>query len=53
MELPKIGAPAARALEQAQIHTMDDVRRVGLEHIATLHGVGPKAIDLLREALAD
>ncbi|MCR2826262.1 helix-hairpin-helix domain-containing protein [Microbacterium sp. zg.Y909] len=53
MELPKIGAPAGRALAQAQIRTMDDVRRVGLDHIATLHGVGPKAVELLREALAD
>ncbi|MDL5350929.1 DNA-binding protein [Microbacterium sp. zg-YB36] len=53
MDLPKIGAPATRALENAQIRTMDDVRRIGLERIATLHGVGPKAIQLLRDALAD
>ena len=49
--LPKIGAPAIRALEEAGVHNLDDVRRVGLDHLATLHGVGPKALRLLRIAL--
>ena len=49
--LPNIGAPASRALEEAGVHNLDDVRRVGLDHLATLHGVGPKALRLLRIAL--
>ena len=49
--LPKIGAPAIRALHEAGVYTLDDVRRVGLDQLATLHGVGPKALRLLRIAL--
>ncbi|QHC60405.1 helix-hairpin-helix domain-containing protein [Rathayibacter sp. VKM Ac-2760] len=49
--LPAIGAPAARALEGAGVRDVDDLRRVGLDHLATLHGVGPKAVRLLRQAL--
>ena len=51
--LPAIGAPATRALEEAGVHDLDDVRRVGLDYLATLHGVGPKALRLLRLALDD
>ena len=51
--LPALGAPAARALEEAGVHDLDDVRRVGLDHLATLHGVGPKALRLLQMALDD
>jgi hypothetical protein len=51
--LPAIGAPATRALEEAGVYDLDDVRRVGLDHLATLHGVGPKALRLLRMALDD
>jgi hypothetical protein len=49
--LRRIGAPATRALEEVGVRDLDDVRRVGLEHLATLHGVGPKAIEVLRAAL--
>ncbi|MDY0913686.1 helix-hairpin-helix domain-containing protein [Rathayibacter festucae] len=50
-QLPAIGAPAARALAEAGVQDVDDLRRVGLDHLATLHGVGPKALRLLRQAL--
>ena len=50
--LPAIGAPATRALRAAGVHDVDDLRRVGLDHLASLHGVGPKALRLLRQALA-
>jgi hypothetical protein len=49
--LPSIGAPAIRALAAAGVLNLDDVRRVGVAHLATLHGVGPKAIQLLTAAL--
>jgi hypothetical protein len=51
--LPAIGAPAVRALEDAGVHDLDDVLRVGLDHLETLHGVGPKALRLLQMALDD
>lgn len=49
--LPNVGAPAVRALAEAGARTLDDVERIGLDHLAALHGVGPKAIRLLRAAL--
>lgn len=36
--LPLIGAPATGALEEAGVRNLDEVRRVGLDHLATLHG---------------
>ena len=47
-----IGRPATRALALAGITTLDDVRGVDLDELLRLHGVGPKAIRVLREALA-
>jgi hypothetical protein len=51
--LPNIGAPATRALDDAGVRDLDDVQKAGLDHLATLHGVGPKAITLLRAALEE
>lgn len=50
--LPKIGAPATRALEGAGIRTLSQVALRRESELAALHGVGPKAIRLLKEALA-
>ncbi|GEK23469.1 helix-hairpin-helix domain-containing protein [Cellulomonas xylanilytica] len=51
--LPRgIGAPATRALALVGITTLDDVRDADLDALLALHGVGPKAIQVLREALA-
>ena len=51
--LPRgIGRPAAAALALEGITTLDDVREVDLDGLLRLHGVGPKAIRVLREALA-
>lgn len=49
--LPKISAPALRALAAVGITSLADVRRSSLPDLAAMHGVGPKAIGLLREAL--
>ncbi|SDP11516.1 hypothetical protein SAMN04489867_1457 [Pedococcus dokdonensis] len=51
--LPRIGAPATRALRAQGIWTLEQVRERGLDELATLHGVGPVALRFLREALAD
>ena len=49
--LPKIGAPATRALAGAgytALRQLDGVPRAELER---LHGVGPKALRILQEEL--
>lgn len=51
--LPKIGAPATSALAEVGVRTLDDVEEAGLDYLATLHGVGPKAIRILREAMQE
>ena len=50
--LPNIGAPATRALSEAGVRNFEDVEHAGLDQLATLHGVGPKAIQLSRAELA-
>ncbi len=44
--------PATRALALAGITTLDDLRDRDLDDLLRLHGVGPKAVRILREALA-
>ncbi|HET7688736.1 MAG TPA: hypothetical protein VFK41_00020 [Nocardioidaceae bacterium] len=51
--LPRIGAPATRALRAAGLTTLELLADVPEETVAALHGVGPFALDRLREALAD
>ncbi|KGN34625.1 hypothetical protein N802_00600 [Knoellia sinensis KCTC 19936] len=51
--LPRIGAPATRALRAEGIWTLEQVRELSEEHLARLHGVGPVAVTLLKATLAD
>lgn len=51
--LPKISAPATKALGEIGVRDLNDVRRVGLDNLVTLHGVGPKAIHTPRAALEE
>lgn len=51
--LPRVGAPATRALRAAGITTLEQVAELTEAELAALHGVGPIAIDRLREALAE
>ena len=44
--------PDFRALAEAGVRNLEDVKHAGLDHLATLHGVGPKAIQLLKAELA-
>ena len=46
-----IGQPALRALASAGIRSLEDGARVDDKQLAALHGVGPKAIGILRAAL--
>jgi predicted flap endonuclease-1-like 5' DNA nuclease len=51
IELPKTGGPAARALAGVGITSLEDVTAWTERDLAALHGVGAKAIGILREAM--
>jgi hypothetical protein len=51
--LPKISAPATRALAAAGIETLEDVAAADRAELARLHGMGPKALAQLDAALAE
>ncbi len=51
--LPKIGAPATRALASVGITRLSQVTRERLSELGQLHGVGPKALGILEKALAE
>ena len=51
--LPKIGAPATRALTAAGLTTLEAVAAVPEQDLAAMHGVGPVALTALRAALAE
>lgn len=48
----EVSQPALRALLAATITTQEQVAAAGARNILKPHGVGPKAIPMLREALA-
>ncbi len=50
---PAIGRPALRALEAAGMRSLTDVSQHTESELLALHGVGPRAIRLLRTALAE
>lgn len=52
-ELPKIGAPATRALASAGISTLEDLSQHTEAEILALHGMGPKALGILRGAMQE
>jgi len=49
----RIGKPATRALLAAGVLTLTDVAARSEAELLALHGVGPRAIGILREALAE
>ncbi|MEH0108800.1 hypothetical protein V6N00_03600 [Tersicoccus sp. MR15.9] len=51
--LPVTSAPAHRALAAQGIATLEQLSTYPEAWVASLHGVGPKAMRLLRAALAD
>lgn len=51
--LPRIGAPATRALRAAGIATLEQVAALSEPELMALHGVGPFAVGRLRVALTD
>ncbi|MBG6104381.1 MULTISPECIES: DNA-binding protein [Micromonospora] len=51
--LPKIGAPATRALHGAGYTVLRQLAGVPRGDLAKLHGMGPKAIGILQAALEE
>ena len=50
--LPKLSAPASRALAEAGITTLEQAAEYGQAALLRLHGFGPRGIEILRGALA-
>ena len=48
-----VSGPALRALAGAGVRGVADLRRWTEAELAALHGMGPKALGALREALAE
>ena len=46
-----LARPAQRALAEAGISCLEQLTKVSEEDLLTLHGMGPKALELLRQAL--
>ena len=46
-----VGAPARRALAAARVLRLDDLARCAEADLAALHGVGPRAMTILSQAL--
>ena len=52
-DLPFIGGPARDALAVAGVTRLDQLPAWTEQELRALHGVGPKAVRILREALAE
>jgi predicted flap endonuclease-1-like 5' DNA nuclease len=52
-ELPKIGAPATRALNNAGYTSLRQLAGVPRAELAKLHGMGPKALRIIEDNLAE
>jgi predicted flap endonuclease-1-like 5' DNA nuclease len=50
--IPKISRPANDALDVAGLTTLEQVARAPRDEVAALHGMGPKGIRILTDAIA-
>ncbi len=50
-DVPKISGPANDALKVAGLTTLEQVARTPLDDVAALHGIGPKGIRILTDAI--
>ncbi|MEZ5295298.1 MAG: hypothetical protein R2697_03190 [Ilumatobacteraceae bacterium] len=51
-DLPEIGAPATRALAAIGVTRLEQVAERREAELLALHGLGPRALRILNEALA-
>ena len=52
-DLPKLAAPAQRALANAGIHSLAQLTKFSEADVKQLHGIGPNALEVLRRALTE
>lgn len=52
-ELPKISKPANRELHNAGFYRLEQFTQITESDILKIHGVGPKAVRILNEALKE
>ncbi len=52
-DLPKLAAPAQRALSGAGIRSLAQLAKFSEAEVKALHGIGPNALNLLRNALRE
>lgn len=52
-DLPKIGKPATNALAMVGIDQIEQLSSVTKSNLAHLHGLGPKAIEILEKSLLE
>lgn len=51
-DIPKLAAPARRAIEAAGIKNLNDLTKFTEAEVAEMHGIGNNALDTLRQAMA-
>jgi hypothetical protein len=52
-DLPKISAPAQRALAAAGVKQLKDLTRFSETEVKKWHGIGPNALGKLRQAMQE
>lgn len=52
-DLPRVGAPATRALAAAGVTRLDEVAAWSEAELLALHGIGPRAVRILKDTLAE
>jgi DNA-directed RNA polymerase alpha subunit len=52
-DFPKISRPALRALANAGYNQLEQLAQVSESELGKLHGMGPKALGLLKQSLAE
>lgn len=50
-EIPKLAAPAMRALESINVQSLEDLSQHKEDEISKLHGMGPNAMGKLKAAM--
>lgn len=50
-DIPKISAPAHRALAAAGVHRLKDLTKFSEAEVKKWHGIGPNAMGKLRQAM--
>ncbi len=51
--LPKLAQPAGRALASIGVSWLDELSRFTESEVKNLHGMGPNALKVLREAMVN